>query len=427
MRFTSLQSVREYLDSIPKFQSRGASAANFDLSRFRNFCDAIGNPHEEFDSIHIGGTNGKGSTCNILASVFQKAGYKTGVYTSPHIIAFNERFRINGDVISNDELLEFFNTYIDDVEAYTLTYFEISTAIAFWWFARSNVDIACIEVGLGGRLDATNIIDPKISVITSISLDHTDILGDSITEIAREKAGILKEGRPVVIGDLPMQAQNEIVKIAEQKACPFYTIDNLNPKYIKTGHYQLTVDDRMINISSNLTSPIQAKNVAIVWQVCSVLGDKYGSITEENFISGLKRVNTGFGRFERLVDGEHWYFDGGHNLEAVKVLKESVKTVGNVENATLVLSLMQDKIREEVMTEFLEFKNIYYYSLGLERAATFDDIKEWLPKANPFPASDEDRKKIMQDDFDSELVIFSGSFYFYETVRDWVSTFVLNQ
>ena len=427
MRFISLQSVQEYLESIPKFQSRGSSAANFDLSRFRSFCEAIGNPQEEFDSIHVGGTNGKGSTCNILASVLEKTGQKVGVYTSPHITTFNERFRINDDLITKDDLLLFLNTHVEDVEEYELTYFEISTAIAFWWFARSNTDIACIEVGLGGRLDATNIIDPIVSVITSISLDHTDILGDSITEISREKAGILKEGRPVVIGALPKEARNEIINIAEQKECPLYTIDDLNPEFIEAGHYQLTVNERTIDIRSNLTSPIQAKNMAIVWQICSVIGNWCGGISEEDYLNGLKQVNGGYGRFERLVDAKQWYFDGGHNLEAIKALKESVEMAGNIENATLVLSLMRDKIRDEVMSEFLEFKNIYYYALDLERAATFDDIKQWLPKANPFPASDEDRKKIMQDDFDSELVIFSGSFYFYETVRDWVSTFVLNQ
>lgn len=426
MRFRSTESIREYLESIPKFQSKGSSAAKFDLSRFRNFCDALGSPQEEFDSIHVGGTNGKGSTCNILASVLQNGGYKVGVYTSPHIIAFNERFRVNEDTISDDELLLFFNTCIDDIEEYALTYFEISTALAFWWFARSKVEIACIEVGLGGRLDATNIINPEVGVITSISLDHTDILGDNITEITREKAGILKEGIPVVIGDLPIKARNEIIDIAEQKKCSLYTIDDLEAEFIKPGCYRLTNNGRTIDVSSNLTSPIQAKNIAMAWQVCSVIGDKY-VITEDDFISGLKRVYTGFGRFERLIDDKKWYFDGGHNLEAVKALKESIKTVGNIENATLVLSLMSDKIRKEVMTEFLEFKNIYYYDLSLERTATFDDIKQWLPKATPFPASDEDRKKLMQDDFDSELVIFSGSFYFYETVRDWVSTFVLNQ
>ncbi len=225
-----------------------------------------------------------------------------------------------------------------------------------------------------------------------------------------------------MIGDLPTEARNEIIKIAEQKECPLYTIDNLESEYVKPGQYRLTVDSRIIDISSNLTAPVQAKNIAIVWQICSAIPNKY-TIAEEDFISGLKRVNTGPGRFELLIDGEQWYFDGGHNLEAVQALKESVRTVGDIDSATLVLSLMKDKIREEVMAEFLEFKNIYYYPLNLERAATFDDIKQWLPKANPFPASDEDRKKIMQGDFDSELVIFSGSFYFYETVRDWVLTF----
>ncbi|WP_440999194.1 bifunctional folylpolyglutamate synthase/dihydrofolate synthase [Fodinibius sp. SL11] len=426
MRFTSPQSVQEYLESIPKFQSRGSSAANFDLSRFRDFCSAMGNPHEEFSAIHVGGTNGKGSTCNILASVFQKAGYKVAVYTSPHIISFNERFRVNDEVMPDNELLQFLNTYIEEIEKYGLTYFEISTAIAFWWFARSEVDIACIEVGLGGRLDATNIIDPLVSVITSISLDHTDILGDSITEIAQEKGGIIKERRPVVIGDLPIEARNEIVKIAEQKKSPLYIIDDLKPKCTKPGRFRLTVGHAVVEIDSNLTSPVQAKNIAIAWQVCQAIIDEF-TCSKKTFINALKHVNTGFGRFERLIDTQQWYFDGGHNVEAVKALKGSIQEIGNIGNAILVLSLMRDKIRDEVMAEFSEFKNIYYYPLSLERAATFDDIKQSLPKAIPFPASDEDRKKIMQDDFDSELVIFSGSFYFYETVRDWVSTFALNQ
>ncbi len=426
MRFTSPESIPEYLESIPKFQSRGSAAAKFDLSRFRDFCHAMDDPHEKFEAIHVGGTNGKGSTCNILASVFQQAEYNVGVYTSPHIISFNERFRVNDEVIPDKELLHFFNTYIEDIEKHTLTYFEISTAIAFWWFARAKVDIACIEVGLGGRLDATNIIDPKVSVITSISLDHTDILGDTIAEIAKEKGGIIKEGRPIIIGNLPTEARDEIAKIAEQKKARLFTIDDLNARYLTPGNYCLTDKKEVINITSNLTAPIQAKNIAIAWQACQVMGADF-RWTKKIFIKALKHVNTGFGRFERLLDTQDWYFDGGHNIEAVKALKASVQEIGEIKNATLVLSLMRDKVRDEVMAEFSEFKNIYYYHLGLERAATFDDINQWLPKANPFPASDEDRKKIMQDDFDSELVIFSGSFYFYETVRDWVSTFALNQ
>lgn len=426
MRFSSIKSVWKYLDSIPMFQSKGASAAEFTLSRFRNFCEAIGNPHQQFKSIHVGGTNGKGSTCNILASVFQKNDYTVGVYTSPHITRYNERFRVNDQLIPDEKLVAFFNEYVEQIEAYKLTYFEISTAIAFWWFADSEVDIACIEVGLGGRLDATNIIDPLASVITSIGLDHTDILGNTVAAIAREKAGIIKDSRPVILGDLPSEGETVVRKIAKKRQSPVLVAREFNPQWKAPGQYQLTVSGRQRTIASNLTSPIQAKNLAIAWQVCRAINERY-PITLENFVRSVEQVNGGGARFEKLTMNQRWYFDGGHNLEAVQALKESVASVGERSKAILVLSLMRDKINPKVMKEFSEFKNIYYYGLALERAATFDDITQWLPKANPFPVSDDQRKKLLQNDFNSELVIFSGSFYFYETVRDWVSPFALNQ
>ena len=425
MRFSSVKSVWKYLESIPKFQSTGASAAEFTLSRFRNFCEAIGNPHQQFKSIHVGGTNGKGSTCNILASVLQQNNFKVGVYTSPHVIRYHERFRVDNQHIEDDKLLAFFNEHIEQIEQYELTYFEISTAIAFWWFMDSEVDIACIEVGLGGRLDATNVIDPLACVITSVGLDHTDILGDSIEDIAREKGGIIKQDRPVVLGDLPIEAETEVRKIAKEKQSPVLLARDLNPRWKAPGTYQLTINGKQLDITSNLDAPIQAKNLAIVWQVCRAISEQY-PVKIEDFVRSLQQVYVGLGRFEKLTNQRRWYFDGGHNLEAVNALKESVSAVGSVEEAVLVLSLMRDKISPEVMKEFSEFKNIYYYPLALERAATFDDITQWLPKANPFPTSDDHRKKLLQNDLNSELVIFSGSFYFYETVRDWVSTFALN-
>lgn len=426
MNFTTVASVEAYLNGIPKFQSTGAAAAKFDLSRFRAFCEHIGNPQQQFDAVHVGGTNGKGSTCCLLAAVLQKSDFKTGIYTSPHIRNYRERFRINEDYIPDEALIHFFNTHIESIKEYSLTYFEISTAVAFWWFAESKVDIACIEVGLGGRLDATNIINPIASVISSISLDHTDILGDTLKEIAREKAGIIKADTPVIVGDLPAEAHQTVAQIARQNNAQLYTIDALDPQYIGPGHYRLTVDAENIEIKSNLTAPVQAKNIAISWLVCRAIASRY-AVSKQAFIDGLKHVRIGFGRFEKLLRQQQWYFDGGHNLEAVKTLKQSIATVGDYRNATLVLSMMKDKVHADVMDEFSEFKNIYYYSLSLERAATFDDINQWLPKAIPFPASDDDRKKLLQNDFDSELVIFSGSFYFYETVRDWVLIFGLTK
>jgi len=421
MHFTSIQAVENYLDHIPKFSSVGTSAANFELDRFLNFCKQIGSPHATFPSVHIAGTNGKGSTCRILATVFRQAEFDVGLYTSPHLQKYNERFEINSKLISDDQLINFFNRYYDKIESAKLTYFEISTAIAFWWFAKSKVDIAIIEVGLGGRLDATNIIDPLVSVITSISMDHTNILGDKIEDIAREKGGIIKSGKPVVVGKLPTKARDKINEMAEEMGIPVYSVDELEPRYLGTGRYQIRINDKKLLIDTNLVAPVQAINLAIAWQVIQLLKHKY-PVTEGQFKRALNVIQLGAGRFEKLLDNQDWYFDGAHNLEAVKAMKNSLRTIGNIENTALVLSMMKDKIRPDVMAELSEFKNIFYYQLNLERAATFDDIKQWLPQATPIPCSHGQQSFL--NDFDSKLVIFAGSFYFYTKVREWVRNFV---
>lgn len=414
MNIDSIQKIEEYLANIPKFQTQGTSAANFDLNRFREFCHLIGDPQDDFPSVHVAGTNGKGSTCQILSTVFQEAGYKAAVYTSPHIRHFNERFKINGSDISDERLVDFFKQYGGLFKDFKLTYFEISTAIAFWWFAQSQVDIAVIEVGLGGRLDATNVINPLLSVITSISLDHTNILGKNIAEIAREKGGIIKSGCPVAIGDLPAEAVDEIRKIAEQKASKVHTISNT--RFIKPGLYELFISGKKTTIETNLAAPVQAKNIAMAWLAAELLKDTF-AVTKEQFMEALRIVDLGPARFTKMVADKHWYFDGGHNVEAVRAMKQAVKTIGRVEKAILVIALMKDKLNPEVINEFSEFKKIYYYDLDFERAATFDDIKPWLPQVNPFPLN-RDQLELFFKDFGSELVIFAGSFYFYTTVRD---------
>ena len=190
--FNSINDVYKWLNEIPMFGKTGASAANFSLRSIRRFCAELGNPQDTYPTIHVAGTNGKGTTCQMLASVCQSAGYKTGLYTSPHLLDYRERFRVNAAQITEQDLLRFFRRFDELLKRYSLTYFEISTAIAFWFFEQQKVDIAIIETGLGGRLDATNIITPEVSVITSVGLDHTDILGDSLGKIAKEKGGIIK-------------------------------------------------------------------------------------------------------------------------------------------------------------------------------------------------------------------------------------------
>ncbi|HKK46900.1 MAG TPA: folylpolyglutamate synthase/dihydrofolate synthase family protein [Balneolaceae bacterium] len=420
MKFDSIEEVEEFLDGIPKFSSTGSRAADFELTRFSDFCREIGNPQKAFASIHVAGTNGKGSTCHILGTVYQKSGYNAGIYTSPHILRFNERFRINGKVISDEQIITFFQEFGDLIKRSKLTYFEISTAIAFWWFAQSKVDIAIIEVGLGGRLDATNIIDPLLSVITSISLDHTDILGDRIEDIAAEKGGIIKKNKPVVIGDLPEAARQEIIEIAQKRSSPVFMSEELNPQYLEAGVYTLRINGERTVIRTNMVAPVQAKNLAMAWLATQKAGHVL-PVAREQFLDAVSVVKLGAGRFEKLLKDQQWYFDGGHNLEAVQVLKQTVRTVGRVEDATLVLSMMKDKMRPEVMNEFSEFKNIYYYQLNLERAATFDDIKQWLPQVISIPCNR--NQQSLLNDFDSELVIFAGSFYFYVKVRDWIRNY----
>lgn len=423
MPFKSIVAAREYLESIPRFQSSGKSAADFDLERFRKYCEAAGNPQDDFPSIHVGGTNGKGSTCQILASIYQKAGYKTGIYTSPHILDFRERFKINGKEISEAYLLDFFNSHESLLKSFRLTYFEISTAIAFRYFSEMKVDLAIIEVGLGGRLDATNVINPEVSVITNVSLDHTDILGEHISEIAAEKGGIIKQGNPVVLGNLNQEAKIVLKEIARAKEAPVSDIEVLRPSF-KSGTYILHPENKEIVLQSDLYSPVQVNNLAAAWLVCELLQETF-PVTLEQFRKGVAGVRSQYpslGRFEKIHSRYKWYFDGAHNLEAVRHMKETAEHLAPLEECTVVLSMMRDKISPQLINEFSVFNKIFYHGLNTQRAATIDHVKSLLPSVCPFPDTKMQQKRLFEE-FETELVIFTGSFYFYSTVRDWIATF----
>ena len=422
MSFQSIDDVKQYLSDVPKFQSDQDQAVDLNLDKFKDFCASIGNPQEKYPTIHVAGTNGKGSTCRILAQTYTQAGYKTGIYTSPHILAYNERFEVDGEIIPDQYLVDFFNKYRAQIEISGLTYFEISTAVAFWWFAELQVDLAVIEVGLGGRLDATNIIQSEVSAITSIAMDHTDILGDTVEEVAREKAGIIKPKRPVVIGELPSRAEKEVRSIAQSKEAEVWTIDALEPQFVPPNTIQLYINNERKSFESSLHTPVQALNIATAWQIMQALKSKF-PVSLAQFRRTLKNINVGYGRFEKLFEHKKWYFEGAHNIEALQRVKEAVSTVGAVDEAVLILSLMRDKIAPQMMDEFSEFKNIYYYTLNTKRAASFEEVQKWLPQARSFPTR-RDQQQVFLKELDSKLVIFAGSFYFYATVRDWIQKLV---
>lgn len=416
-KILSLKEVEDFLNSIPKFSSTGTSAANFDLSRMEKFCDRMGNPQKDFKSIHVAGTNGKGTVCRMLASVFQEAGFKVGLYTSPHLVDFRERFQINAKYVETDLLIQFFEQFGEYIRDKKFTYFEITTAIAFWIFSKQKVDLAILEVGLGGRLDATNVVDPMVSVITSIGLDHTDILGDTIEKIAIEKAGIIKQNKPVTIGELESEAKSAIEKITVEKSADLLSIESLNAVYqddqiiLKNTHPPIMIDG--INWKK-----VDAVNTAMVYRVKKLLESTY-PVSNEQFKQGIENVQDRFPRravFEKLSPNYKWYFDGAHNAESVQSLTTHLSNVAQTAKWNVLLSFMRDKLTYEVAELWNNFDNIYIYQMEGERAATVDEMSSFFPTASVLDSP----VKSLTNQFKSELVIFSGSFYFYSVVSNWM-------
>jgi dihydrofolate synthase/folylpolyglutamate synthase len=417
-----LDDIDRKLSSIPMFSKKGAGAANFSLSGMRDFCDILGNPQHHFPSVHVAGTNGKGTTCRMLASIYQEAGYKVGIYTSPHLKDVRERFIVNGSLIDVAELHQFFESYWDDIKTNSFTYFEITTAIAFWYFSRSNVDIAIIETGLGGRLDATNVIVPVASVITSVGLDHTEILGHTIAEIAKEKSGIIKKEVPVVCGNLPEEAFNVVQEITEQQhqhanlhlASAFSTFDQTDRLRV---HTKL---DKPLDIHIEGGKITNVINAMIAVAVIEILKDQFP--VEPNAIkNGIERRDINYpgkGVFFRLKKDKSWFFDGAHNRDSVKELINHLKNIAEPGNWTVVLSFMSDKINDDIAGYWNQFSNIWIYSQDSERAASIEQMKLHFPKAKVL----NEVEKNGLPEFKTELVIFSGSFYFYSILSDWMGS-----
>jgi len=409
--FNNIIDVWDYLDKIPKFQDKGASASNFELDNITKFCKSIGDPQNSFPSIHVAGTNGKGTTCHLLEAVYRKADYKTGLFTSPHLFRYHERFRINGEEVQDELILKFFQSYSKELEEVQLTYFEISTALAFWLFAKEEVDIAIIETGLGGRLDSTNIIDSEASIITSIGLDHQEILGATEAEIAKEKAGIIKSGKPVVLGNITRENEFVINGIAEKKNAKAFKVRELIPEFDK-GLFSLK--NESLSVQTQLMEEVNKWNLAAVYQTVKVLSDKFPA-SEYQLLEAFKEFKGVPARFEKLDVSKNWYFSGAHNVQA---LTSTMQTIDDLEeDAVFIFSIMKDKLVPEVIEIIEELNPVFYYELNTHRAASFKDIKQRISVEK----IDENSYKSILKEFETSLVIFTGSFYFYSTVKRWVS------
>ncbi len=371
---------------LPMFSRIGASAIKKDLHHIQSLCHLLDEPHTQFSSIHIGGTNGKGSTSHMLAAIFQKAGYKTGLYTSPHLKDFRERIRINGKMIPRKDVISFVSRLHSSIEEIQPSFFEVTVAMAFDFFARQKVDMAIIEVGLGGRLDSTNIIHPQLSVITNISLDHVQLLGDTLAAIASEKAGIIKENTPVIIGEhhpetAPVFTQKAAsVNAPLQYASPPFKIlsshreDNFFSMDVKNEDTKEVIK----NLQLDLTGNYQRKNLLTVCAAVEVLRKQGYHLPEKSVRQGLRNVKklTGLkGRWYTVSKDPLIICDTGHNEAGIREVITHLSEV-SYQRLHLVLGMVKDKEVAKVLSLLPSEAHYYFCAPALERALPAIELQE---------------------------------------------------
>lgn len=345
--------LRYLYASLPMYQRVGTSAFKKDLTNTLALCEALGNPQNRFKSIHIAGTNGKGSSSHLIASVLQEAGYKTGLYTSPHLKSFTERVRINGEEVSEAFVIDFVNRMRHVLDHIRPSFFETTVAMAFDYFAQQQVDIAVIEVGLGGRLDSTNVITPVVSLITNIGYDHTDMLGETLEQIAFEKAGIIKPGIPVVISERQDETTPVFFGKSKESSAPlFFAQDEYHIVQTGTG-YCVKKDGivRFKNLKLPLTGNYQAKNLYGVIRVLDELTAKGFVITDQQLENGIEKVvvNTGLkGRWQVIGNRPLVICDTAHNAEGISEVASQLQEYP-YQKLYIVLGMVRDKDHSKIL------------------------------------------------------------------------------
>ena len=333
---------------LPAFETSGKDGYKPGLATTEALNTLFGNPSRSFKTVHIAGTNGKGSTAHSLAAVLQSAGYRTGLYTSPHLVDFSERIRVNGEPVSHEFVVEFIEEYRKKKASIAPTFFELTTIMAFEWFRRQRVDIAVIETGLGGRLDSTNIITPMLSVITNISLDHTDLLGNTLEAIAAEKAGIIKAGVPVVIGEGGPESERAVFRVkAEETGSPIMFADE-KPWFTacqQEGFTQKYIGTPFGDITADLVGECQQKNMATILASLSVLKENGLKISDEAVRNGLSQVcklTHLLGRWTCLSERPLLIIDTGHNPGGWENTAKEIAAI-KVGTRHLVIGFVADK------------------------------------------------------------------------------------
>ena len=404
---TYKETLKWMFSKLPMYQRQGAAAYRSGLDKIKLLDLYLGHPHKNFKSIHIAGTNGKGSTSHIIASILQTAGYKTGLYTSPHLLDFKERIKVNGKEISPEEVMIFINSNKLYFEKENFTFFEMSVALAFWYFSKVNVDYAIIEVGLGGRLDATNIITPVLSIITNIGLDHTQFLGKTHQKIALEKAGIIKNRVPIIIGEKDIKTEKIFKDVSRKSKAPLYFAK-------KTTKY----------FASDLKGFYQKKNIQTVITALNQLP----SFNLDNSIikKGLKRVvdNTGLkGRWQVLQNSPKVILDVGHNKEALRSIARQINEI-SYNKLYLVMGFVKGREVDSLLSLFPKEASFYLSSPNIERAMPLPILKKLLKhldlKINYFKSIPIAYQTAISNSDTDDLIFVTGSTFVVADILEYL-------
>lgn len=420
------QEVLDYLYSqLPMFQRTGPAAYKDNLDNTIRLDEMFDYPHRSFRSIHVAGTNGKGSVSHMLASVLQEAGYRTGLYTSPHLKDFRERIRVNGEMIGEEAVVQFTGSFLNKNETEKLepSFFELTVSMAFDYFRTMQVDVAVIEVGLGGRLDSTNIITPEVSVITNISFDHMALLGNTLQKIATEKAGIIKKKIPVVIGESSAETDFVFEQIARKTESPLAFAS----QYYESSYGMMTIDGKQsLNIRSNdkvvyadlqldLLGIYQRFNIPTVLKTIDILNEKGWNLPESVIRKGLRNTirNTGLmGRWQIIGHNPLTVCDTGHNPAGIKLVIEQINQTA-WEKLHIVIGMVNDKDQDEVLS--ILPSNAYYYftKAAIPRATDPEKLAAKASmfglKGNSYPSVHQALAEALANAGKNDLVFVGGS------------------
>lgn len=375
----SYQATLDYLYSrLPMFQRIGAAAYKEDLTNTLALCQALGNPERTFKSVHVAGTNGKGSSSHMLAAILQSAGYKTGLYTSPHLKNFTERIKINGQEVPQSFVIDFVKRIKPAIERIEPSFFETTVAMAFDYFREEKVDVAVIEVGLGGRLDSTNVITPEVSLITNISWDHADLLGNTLQKIAGEKAGIIKPHIPAVVSERQEEVADVFIAKARKENSPLtFASEIFEVDALGDGNFSVRSHSGSNRYQLELKGAYQQKNLAGVLATVDELRKKGFAISNESISNGLKRtvqLTQLKGRWQKLNDRPLTVCDTGHNEAGIAEVMHQIQQQ-KFETLHIVWGMVKDKSPDRVLALLPKTAKYYFCQASIPRALPVADLQ----------------------------------------------------